>query len=500
MPLVRRSKILDAHGRPALVPVGPAVRARYDAAQTSVENIRHWANADALSADAANSPAVRQRLRERSRYEVANNGWARSMVATLAHEVIGTGPRLQILADNSEAEAWLEGAFASWCRKVHLGRKLRTARIAKAVDGEGIGLYVSNPSLGDVQLDIRLMETEQLATPGIGFGEDQIDGVDLDGNGNPVRYHVLKRHPGGPAWSIDPQEEITPAPGPNEVMHVFRRDRPGQHRGIPELTPALPLFSRLRRYTLAVLQSAENVAEWTMFLKTAQPEGTPFQTSPSGDTDNEPSSYEAMDAIDIERGMMTVLPDGTEPYQVKPEQPSTTHADFIRVTLAEAFAAVCLPYSVGAFDSSQENFASGKLTRQGFKRAVQIERALDWDPEVLAIFWAWFAEAKYALPASVREGLSHPSTWSVDVRWDGVEDIDPEKAARARAKELESGQTGIPRIYGEKGLDYETEQEANAKALGLTVEEYRKRLAEKLLGGQQVNNTDGGDDVPVPQE
>ena len=38
------------------------VRARYDAAATGDENRRHWANADGLSANAANSPDVRRVL------------------------------------------------------------------------------------------------------------------------------------------------------------------------------------------------------------------------------------------------------------------------------------------------------------------------------------------------------------------------------------------------------------------------------------------------------
>jgi hypothetical protein len=51
------------------------VRGRYDAATTTEENRRHWANADLLSADAANNPRVRTILRSRARYEVANNSY-----------------------------------------------------------------------------------------------------------------------------------------------------------------------------------------------------------------------------------------------------------------------------------------------------------------------------------------------------------------------------------------------------------------------------------------
>jgi len=79
------------------------VRGRYDAAQTTPDNRKHWANADHLSADAAATPEVRRTLRNRARYEVANNSYARGIVLTLANDVIGTGPRLQMLTDSDDA-------------------------------------------------------------------------------------------------------------------------------------------------------------------------------------------------------------------------------------------------------------------------------------------------------------------------------------------------------------------------------------------------------------
>lgn len=60
------------------------IRARYDAATSTENNRRHWANADALSADAAASPEVRRTLRNRARYEVANNSYARTSHAGAA--------------------------------------------------------------------------------------------------------------------------------------------------------------------------------------------------------------------------------------------------------------------------------------------------------------------------------------------------------------------------------------------------------------------------------
>ena len=66
------------------------VRAKYDAAQTTTENVRHWAMADGLSADSANSVDARQKLRTRARYEVANNSYAKGIVLTIANDTVGT--------------------------------------------------------------------------------------------------------------------------------------------------------------------------------------------------------------------------------------------------------------------------------------------------------------------------------------------------------------------------------------------------------------------------
>jgi capsid protein len=494
----RRSPILDAQGRQFIHRTETrTIRARYDSAQTTTDNTRHWSNTDALSADAANCLDVRKKLRERARYEVANNGWARSMVDTLAHEVIGTGPRIQILTGEPAADEWIELQYQLWAKRIRLGRKLRTMRKAKCQDGEGIGLFHNNAKLfGDVQLDLKTIETDQLTTPTLLFREGQIDGIDLDENGNPDRYHLLKHHPGGTEFLANHLEEIDPPPAASEVIHIFREDRPGQHRGIPEITPALPIFSRLRRFTLATLQTAENIAELTLMLKTQHPDDGNGADS-SGTTDSEPSSYEAFDVFDIERGMISVLPEGTDIVQPDAKQPSSTYVEFVQQCLAEAFACVCMPYAVGASDSSKENFASGKLSRQGFKRAVKVERELEWNPEILRIFFAWFNEAKFSMPLDLRTGMKPIGQWIITVFWDGVEDIDPEKAARAREVMLKTGQTSLPDIYAENGDDYENKQQMAADSLGMKLDEYRRRLADTLFPQQVQPSQPSG--IPAKQ-
>ena len=75
--------------RPAAVPV---VRGKFDAAERG-DDYKHWSNADAFAADAALSPSVRRTMRNRARYERANNSYLAGISATLANDLIGTGPR-----------------------------------------------------------------------------------------------------------------------------------------------------------------------------------------------------------------------------------------------------------------------------------------------------------------------------------------------------------------------------------------------------------------------
>ena len=93
------------------------IRAKFDAAQTTSDNRRHWANADGLSADTAASAEVRRILRNRARYEVANGCYLKGIVQTLANDVVGTGARLQMLTDRVETNQTVEREFAAWQRR-----------------------------------------------------------------------------------------------------------------------------------------------------------------------------------------------------------------------------------------------------------------------------------------------------------------------------------------------------------------------------------------------
>lgn len=300
------------------------VRARFDSAITNDDNRRHWANADGLSADAAANSDVRSILRSRARYEVANNSYARGIISTLANDVIGTGPRLQLLTEDPEANDTIENEFAAWMLAAGIADKLRTLRMARAESGEGFALLARNDKLASpVALDLRLIEADQVCTPDISFTDaNAVDGILFDEFGNPIEYHVLKDHPGSDVFTSLRGMDYDRIPA-RSMIHYFRVDRPGQSRGIPDITPALPLFAQLRRFTLAVLGAAETAADFAGILYTDAP------------ASGEAESIEPMDTIELEARSLLTMPGGWKMSQVQAEQPSTTYAEFKKEILNE---------------------------------------------------------------------------------------------------------------------------------------------------------------------
>ena len=322
------------------------MRARFDAAQTTKDNAKHWGAAEFLSADAEADSNVRKILRTRARYEVQNNSYARGIVKTLAEDTIGTGPRLQMLLEDEGANRRIEHDFGVWAKKIHLPSKLRTIRMARCQDGEAFILLARNPALkSNVTLDMQLIEADRVTDDELTSDPNCVDGITFDPFGNPVSYKVLKRHPGG-TDSFNTESATVKA---ENMIHVFRQDRPEQHRGIPEITAALPLFAHLRRFTLAVVSAAEAAADFAGILYTDAP------------ANGEADSVEAMDTIQLERNMLLTMPGGWKMSQVDPKQPVTTYGEFKHEVLNEIARCLSMPYNIPT--TSQRGIRRGTTTR-----------------------------------------------------------------------------------------------------------------------------------------
>lgn len=451
------------------------VRARYDAAQTTDENTRHWANADYLGPNSELNPNVRRTLRARARYECANNSYAAGMLRTLANDLVGTGPSLQITAADiptSVAEE-AEEIFWEYCLSISLPHKLRLMRQAKARDGESFGILATNPRpRSEISLDLQVIEADLVSSPSLAADINTLtDGVIVDDFGNVIGYTVLREHPGEPInFGVGLEYETLAAAS---VIHLSHQERPEQYRGVPEVTPSLPLFAQLRRYTLAVIRCAESAALPSWIIQS--------KINPTELLESEP-----FDTVETERGMGMTLPAGWEMNQLRAEQPTSTYPQFKREILSEIARCLGIPYNVAAGDSSSYNYSSGRLDHRTYYKAMRVERAGFERTCLDVLLRAWWSEA-VQIPGYLPSGLSRlrvppRHTW----RWDGEEHVDPTKEADAAGTRLKLGLTSFGDEVARLGADVTVIHQKNAAALGMSLADYRKLVAQSVYGSLPV--------------
>lgn len=420
--------------------------ARLDNSRTGHENANHWAAADSLGPNATYNPADRRTVRDRARYEVANNSFAFGVVTSRSHDLIGTGPRLSVTlpdddgdrAAREDAARKVEAEFSKWSAAVDLAGTLRLLNRSMLVDGESFALRTTDESVRHpVKLRLRPFECDRVCDPEL-FGSSDplnVDGVRFDAAGNVVSYTVLRRHPGEPGYHAGREHDTVRAA---DVYHFFRADRPGQARGVSWLNPALGLFAQLRRYTLAVLASAETAANIAAVLETQLP--------PSQD---EPTPVKAMSEFELPRNSAVALPGGAKLTQLKAEQPTQQFGDFRAQICLEVGRSLDLPLNYVTGNSSGYNFSSGRLDHLPFHRKLWTERDQLAVTHLARLFRDWLDEA--ALAGVVPAGLPPLDTWVVEWHWDSPGDIDPIKEATAYEKLLALNVTTLAEVCAGRG-------------------------------------------------
>jgi capsid protein len=419
------------------------VRARYDAAQSGGTHANHWANADHLAPDNASSASVRRVLRSRCRYETYNNSYAAGIISTLANYVVGTGPLLRFIPPDDSSERAqrnllrLSQLFNSWAWTVGLGRRLKTMRRAKSTDGEGFGMLTSrsNVPAGQVSLGITIFEADMVTDPDASSMLDpsKPEGIELGADGQPVNYTILKRHPGSGASAMYGSEAFKVPAG--QVLHWYDEDRPGLHRGVPEITPALPMFAQLRRYTSAAITAAETAADFAGIMETQAPPDTGVAGVGAGTF------------MDISKGQLVALPEGYKLSQMKADQPGPQFEQVIRCIVREIGRCIDMPYAVAAMDASGHNYSSMRGDWQAFFQSILNQR-YGCEQQVLdKILAAWIAEARYVYPMQTPDDVDY--TWD----WPAAEPTDPVKEAEADEIALRNRTTTYARVYARRGLN-----------------------------------------------
>lgn len=290
-------KILGPDGRP-LLPVRAKQaalngysRVPYDAADSFSDQLANWQ--PWLGSPDNEINIYRNRIVARMRDMVRNDGWASGSVTRLLDNAVGARFRpliqpdyryLAMVSGNSAFDSkWaaeygraVEAHYRVWAtdpgrycdqeRKLTLPQLLRLAFRHKLVDGDALAvLHYRTDRIGkgkgQYATTIQMVDPDRLSNPNESFDLPNIrGGVEIDGDGVPIAYHIRKAHVGD--WWSGEQTMIwervirETSWGRSVVVHDFDHDRAAQHRGTGILTPIVQRMKMLIKYDQSELEAS----------------------------------------------------------------------------------------------------------------------------------------------------------------------------------------------------------------------------------------------------
>jgi lambda family phage portal protein len=314
-------------------------------------------------------------LRARSRSLVEDNGEAAGLLMDFESDIVGAhGARLQFRALTPRGKPRdplndrVEAAWRRWSKRDRctvagdhsFASVQRLVMRSVVCDGEFLALRVRDASLPfGYQLQPidpdQLDDTYNVSAAGVGVdGVSIVMGVEVDRRGKPLAYHVWDRHPSDSAR----RRERVPA---DRVLHVFKRLRPGQVRGVPWFAPALIAWKLGDRYTEAELyQSLLAAAQGGFFVNRdgTAPVATPTRRNPD-------TGLEEPIPIDMQAapGEARQLPAGWEFQSWSPTHPTANYVGFMQAVKRGIARAFGRSYASLTGDLSQVNFSSMRIDR-----------------------------------------------------------------------------------------------------------------------------------------
>ncbi len=245
---------------------------------------------------------------------------------------------------------------------------------------------------GDIfGLKVQVLEADRVSNPNRQMDSDRmVGGVELDGDGMAIAYHVMNRHPGemfmpgAIAW--ERVSAFGATTGERQVRHILRPTRPGQRRGMPLLAPVIETLKQISRLSEAELAAAVINSFFTVFVKTADGENG---LAPINSSDTTTASGHSVSSSEYKLGQGAILDlaQGEEVDFADPKRPNAALEAFFEMMLREVGVAIELPFEflVKHFTSSYSASRAALLeawravmTRRGWLVRQMCQPCYEW--------------------------------------------------------------------------------------------------------------------------
>jgi lambda family phage portal protein len=420
-----------------------------------------------------------QKLRDRARQLCRDNDYARQALRAIEANIIGQGVpfqsqvrmqrggRLDQRVNDAIEEAWYQWTKAQHC---HTAGRLSFHDIERLVirsvaeSGEVFVRMVRQPFGGSpVPFALEVLEADLLDDGLNGRSEQGNEirmGVEVNEWGRPVAYHFLAFHPGDYQFSnqqISTQRhKRVPA---DEVIHLYRMERPGQTRGITWFSSAIERLHHLAGYEQAEVVRARASSALMGFI-----------TSPEGELVGD----EVMDGERVsgfEPGVFKYLAPGESVTVPQLDAPDGQFEPFLRAMLRALAAGIGCSYETVSRDFSQTNYSSSRLSLLEDRDQWRILQR--WVIENLhqRIFEAWLDMAVLGGALSLPQYDLQPERYR-HARWmpRGWAWVDPAREVEAYREAVRCGFKTLADVVAEQGGDLEELLDARRHEVELSKE------------------------------
>lgn len=440
--------------------VSPTAGLRRARARAQTDHVRRYEGAaggrrteswltQSTSANAETAIGLSQ-LRNRCRDMVRNNPWAARAVQAVVSNTIGHGITAKVSGPKRVSQLWRQWAESTDCDADGLNdiyglQALILRSVAESGEclvrrrwrrpGDGLSLPMQLQVIEGDYLDHS--RTTMLDTGRI------VQGVEFDAIGRRVAYWLFEDHPGDLIGRIAESKRV-PA---SEVAHIYRRDRPGQVRGVPWAAPCMLSLYDLDGYEDAYLFRQKLANCYVGYVQDMNGAETPAAGG---------SLAEAM-----EPGRLELLPNGKTIELSKPPD-AGDYGPFTRDVLLRVAATFGITFQALTGDLSTVNFSSGRMGWLEMGRNIDGWRWHMLIPQGLETITRWFSEAAQLYAGLRTDAMSFQ--WTPPRR----EMIDPAGETSALVMAIRAGTKsyqGAMREYGEDAEVMLDEIQAHNKML-----------------------------------
>lgn len=386
-----------------------AVANAYDGASKTRRALKEWSTFgnDADTDILADLPT----LRERSRDLVRNNPLATGAIKTKVTSVIGTGLRLQSRIDreilpltDDQADAWESKTEREW----RLFWESKDTDVARTLNGHEITrqVYQQQKENGDVfvllprvkrngspyALKLQVIEADRITNKDNATDTETLaGGVEKDTYGAPLKYHVLRHHPGNIGFAVHKWDEISAfgkAAGLRNIIHVFNPTRPGQSRGVPDLAPVIEKIKQLGKYTDAEIMAAVISSYFTVFIETDMGPAAFDYTNLGQETGAKSTDKD----YKLGNGLILELAKGEKVHDANPGRPNSSFDQFVLAVMRQIGVALELPFEILIKHFTSSYSASRAALLELWKYVVSERRWLT-DNFLKLVYEIWMYEA-----------------------------------------------------------------------------------------------------------